>query len=545
MVKRFFNFETKSINAAAFLLFLSGLASRLMGLFRDGLLAGYFGGGRELDIYFAAFRVPDFIYNILIGGGIALVFLPLFAEYYTKDKEKAWKVANLLLNVFLTFLFVLAIITFFLAPILAKLIAPGFNSEELALLTKLMRIMLLSPILFGGANLFSGILQYFNRFLIYSFAPLLYNLGIILSIIFFAPSYGIIGVSWGVIGGAFLYFLIQFIAAKFCGFKWQGIFSLKSKILRKSLYLIIPRIFASAAQQINLIVVTAIASTLGRGSIAVFNFANNLQYIPMGLVATPFALAAFPAFSRLISQKNHTDFSEKLTKTISKILFFVLPLSVMLYLLRAQVVRLVLGSMGEQRFDWIATRLTAASLGAFCFGIFAAALIPLIARAFFALQDTKTPALISVFTVALNIGLCFLFVLLIQKIFWVRQFVVLLFDLEFIKDIAVIGLPLAFSFSAILQLFLLLYFLARKVGDFGLKKIIKSVNRIAFITFISGLNTYFFLQVFANIFNTRTVIGLFLQTIFAGGMGLLIYFFLAWFMNFEEIKELRKNNEKH
>jgi len=265
----------------------------------------------------------------------------------------------------------------------------------------------------------------------------------------------------------------------------------------------------------------------------------------MGLVATPFALAAFPAFSRLISQKNHTDFSEKLTKTISKILFFVLPLSVMLYLLRAQVVRLVLGSMGEQRFDWIATRLTAASLGAFCFGIFAAALIPLIARAFFALQDTKTPALISVFTVALNIGLCFLFVLLIQKIFWVRQFVVLLFDLEFIKDIAVIGLPLAFSFSAILQLFLLLYFLARKVGDFGLKKIIKSVNRIAFITFISGLNTYFFLQVFANIFNTRTVIGLFLQTIFAGGMGLLIYFFLAWFMNFEEIKELRKNNEKH
>ena len=104
MIKRIFHFESKTIDSAALILFLSALSSRILGLVRDGLLAGYFGGGRELDIYFAAFRIPDFLYNIFIGGGVALVFLPLFAQYYVKDREKAWEISNLILNIFLSFL---------------------------------------------------------------------------------------------------------------------------------------------------------------------------------------------------------------------------------------------------------------------------------------------------------------------------------------------------------------------------------------------------------------------------------------------------------
>lgn len=537
MIKRILSFESKTINAAAFLLFLSALGSRILGLLRDGLLAGYFGGGRELDIYFAAFRIPDFIYNIFIGGGVALVFLPLFAQYYTQNRERAWKVANLLLNTFLLFLFICVILSFFLAPYLSKLIAPGFNQTERSILVSLMRILLLSPIFFGGASLFSGIVQYFHRFLVYAIAPLIYNISIILAIVLFAEKFGVFGVSFGVIFGAFLYFLILFITAKICGFKWRGTFNLYAPVLKKTFFLIVPRMIASAAQQINLIVVTAIASTLSKGSIAVFNFANNLQYIPVGLIATPFALAAFPTFSRLISTNNHREFQEKLSSTISKILFFVVPFSVMLFILRAQIVRLVLGSLGTQRFDWMATRLTAASLGAFCFGIFAVSLIPLLARAFFSLQDTKTPAIVSIITVLANILLAFLFVYLIQNMEGVKQALIKIFDLEGINNISVIGLPIAFSLTAVLQAFILIFLLARKIGDFGIKGIIASVKRIAFASLLLGLNTYFFLRVF-EFFNNRTVLGLLAQTIIAGLIGILIYFFLAWFMRFPEIREL-------
>ncbi len=536
MIKRIFHFESKTIDSAALILFLSALSSRILGLVRDGLLAGYFGGGRELDIYFAAFRIPDFLYNIFIGGGVALVFLPLFAQYYVKDREKAWEISNLILNIFLSFLFLCAIVAFILAPYLSKLVAPGFNQAERSLLVCLMRILLLSPIFFGAASLFGSIVQYFNRFLVYSIAPLIYNLSIILSIVFFSERFGVIGVSWGVIIGAFLYFLLQFVAAKTCGFRWRGIFNFRSKVIKKTILLIIPRMVASAAQQINLIVVTAIASTLSKGSIAVFTFANNLQYIPVGLIGTPFALAAFPQFSKLISSNNYHDFKEKLCNTISKILFFVVPFSVMLFVLRAQLVRLALGTLGAQRFDWVATRLTAASLGAFCFGIFAVSLIPLLARAFFSLQDTKTPAIVSVVTVIINISLAFLFIYFIQNISAVREIFVKVFDLEGIKNIDVVGLPMAFSLASIFQAFSLIFLLVKKIGDFGLKKIIGSTKRIAFASFLMGFNTYFFLRVF-EFFNNKTVEGLLAQTVLAAAIGVSIYLFLAWFMKFPELRD--------
>ncbi len=545
MIKRIFHFESRTINSAALILFLSALGSRVLGLLRDGLLAGYFGGGRELDIYFAAFRIPDFLYNIFIGGGVALVFLPLFARHYAQDKEKAWEISNLILNIFLTFLFFCAVLSFLLAPYLSKLVAPGFNQPERSLLISLMRILLLSPIFFGAASLFGSIVQYFNRFLVYAIAPLIYNLSIILSIIFFSKRFGVIGVSWGVIIGAFLYFLLQFVTAKMCGFRWKGIFNFRSQIIKKTILLIIPRMIASAAQQINLIVVTAIASTLSEGSIAVFSFANNLQYIPIGLIGTPFALAAFPTFSKLVSSNNYYDFKEKLRNTISKILFFVVPLSVILFILRAQIVRLVLGTLGAQRFDWVATRLTAASLGAFCFGIFAVSLIPLLARAFFSLQDTKTPAIVSVVTVIINISLAFLFIYFIQNIAVAREMFVKIFDLEGIENIAVVGLPMAFSLAAIFQAFSLIFLLVKKIGDFGLQKIIASIERITFASFLLGLNTYFFLKVF-EFFNNRTVFGLLLQTVLAAIIGMSIYLFLAWFMRFPELRDfLRYKNERN
>src|SRR6056297_3165237 len=277
---KIFNFESNSITSAAGLLAASTVISRLLALVRDGLLAGKFGAGAATDIYFAAFRIPDLVYNFLIAGGLVVAFLPLFSEFYSEDKERAWKFVSNILNIFLVLLVVVCAVLFFLAPLLIDLIAPGFSVAQQAKTVMLTRLMFLSPIFFGLSSIFSGVLHHFKRFLAYALAPVLYNLGIIFGIVALAPRFGIFGVGIGVVSGAFLHWLVQVPAAKHCGFNYKLLLRW-NKSIKKMFKLMIPRSVAMASQQINLIVITAIASTVGEGSVAVFNFANNLRRLPI------------------------------------------------------------------------------------------------------------------------------------------------------------------------------------------------------------------------------------------------------------------------
>ncbi|TFG35467.1 MAG: murein biosynthesis integral membrane protein MurJ [Parcubacteria group bacterium] len=466
MLKRFFNFQTKSITSAAFLVGISTIASGVLGLVRDRLLAGRFGAGEELDVYFAAFRIPDFVYGILITGGIAAVFLPVFSEYFKKSEKEAWEFTNNLLNCFLVLLFALCVVLALFAPLIINLVAPGFSFENKEITVNLVRIMFLSPILFGLSNIFSGILQYFNRFLVYSIAPILYNLGIIVGILFFVPVFGLYGLAYGVILGAVFYWILQIPAARSSGYKYSPTFNFKYPGLIKSFKLMIPRAIGAAAYHINLITVTAIASTLTVGSIAIFNFSNNIQYFPIGLFGTSFAIAAFPALSQSWATRSKEKFLGIFSSTFRQIIFLIIPTSLMLFIFRAQMVRLILGT-GE--FGWLETRLTAASLGIFCIGIFASAFIPFLARVFYSLQDTKTPVFISLFSMALNMGLCFLLTFLLSSANSFHKIVVSALKLQDINNIAVLGLPMALSFSAIFQFAMLLFYLKKKLVDIKIR----------------------------------------------------------------------------
>ena len=272
VLNNIFNFQTKTISRSALVLGISYFLSALLALFRDRLLAGRFGAGPELDVYFAAFRIPDFVYNLLILGGFAAAFLPLFSEYFSRNKEEAWEATNHLLNAFLFFLVAISLVIFIFTPWLVRLLFPGFGPQEQALAIPLVRLLFLSPIIFGISNLLSGILHYFNRFLVFGLTPILYNLGIIFGILFLSPAFGIFGVGMGVVLGAFLHMAIQIPSARNCGFSYKPVFNLRHPALRRIFSLMMPRIFAVAAQQINLIVIVAIASTIAAGSIAIFNF---------------------------------------------------------------------------------------------------------------------------------------------------------------------------------------------------------------------------------------------------------------------------------
>jgi putative peptidoglycan lipid II flippase len=197
MLSRIFHFQTKNITSAALILAGSSLISRILGLLRDRLLAGAFGASPNLDVYFASFRIPDFIYNILIAGGVVVALVPLFSEYFIKDKKEAWDFIDNTLNVFLFFLIFVSLLVGIFAPLIIKIITPGFTQEQISLAVVLTRLLFLSPIFLGLSSIFSGILQYFNRFLAYGLAPVFYNLGIIFGIIFLAPFLGILGLLAG------------------------------------------------------------------------------------------------------------------------------------------------------------------------------------------------------------------------------------------------------------------------------------------------------------------------------------------------------------
>ncbi len=548
MIQKILNHQSKNITFAAGILAFSSLLNGILALFRDRLLASRFGASEQLDIYFASFRIPDLIYGILVAGGIISVFLPVFSQYYLKDEKRGWEFTNIILNCFLILLVFLCSLLVVFTPFLIDFIAPGFGEDAKQEAISLTRIMLLSPFFFVLSSIFSGVLHYFNRFLIYSLAPILYTIGIIIGILFFVPIWGLTGLALGVIFGAFLHLIIQIPSAISVGFRYRPNFNFKFPGLWKTIRLMIPRTIGATANHINLIVITAIASTLIAGSISIFNFADHLQKFAIGLIGISFASATFPVLSKAYTGGQKKEFLSNLFLSIRQILFLIIPASFLILLLRAQLVRLILGT-GE--FGWLDTKLTAASLGIFAFGIFAHCLIPLITKTFFSLQDTKTPVTITVLSIGLNILLSFFFVWLLSFNNIFEQFIRNTFKIQGIKNIQVLGLPLALTFSGIINISFLFWFLIKKIKKINFnilnsleeenKKVFYSLGKILVISSVMIFAGRFVLGISANFVNMKTFIGIAIQTLLAVKISILIYLFLSFIVRLPELSFIKKS----
>ena len=536
MISKLFNFQTRTITSAAGILAAAAFISGLLGLFRDRLLAGSFGGGDELDIYFAAFRIPDFISMVLVMGAISAAIIPIFSEYLVRSREEAWKFFSNLINLFFISLIGISLILIIFVPQILALIAPGFTGAKKESAVLLTRIMFLSPILLGISNIISGILRVFKRFLVTSLAPILYNIGIIFGIIFFVPSMGLKGLAWGVVLGAFFHLLIQIPVLLKLGFRSKKLLDFSEPGFLRAVRLTIPRAIGLAASQINLIVITAIGSTLTTGSIAVFNLANNLQNLPITLIAVSFSTAAFPFLAIYFSKKNKEKLLDEFSAVFRKILFLIIPISLLVFILRVQIIRVIYGT---GKFSWADTQLTAACLGLFSFGIFAYGLSLLVAKTFYAFQNTKIPALITLFTVAINIVFSFLFVWLLKFANPFQRIIIGFLDLEKIKESSVIGLPLALSISGIFQLLLLLVFLYKKIGDFRIREIFKSSIKIIAASILLVTASYFTRQIMANFVDMQTFWGVFLQAAISALVGIFVYVVFVMFFRSPEVKSLK------
>jgi len=539
MVNKILNHKSKTIFSAAFVLAVAALTSRVLGLIRDRLLAGKFGAGDELDIYFTAFRLPDLIYSILIMGAISSAFIPIFAEYFQKNKKEAWHLTSGLFNLIFVILIVLAGAFILLAPWLVSIIAPGFSGAKREMTVLLTRIMFLSPILLGVSSIFGGVLQYFRRFFIHSLAPVVYNVGIIIGILFFVPSMGLVGLAWGVVLGAGLHFLIQIPSVIYSGFPIHLILRTTWRTrrfihpgIKRIVKLMIPRTIGLAGFQINFLIITAIASSLISGSIAIFNLSYNLQYVPIGIVGISFATAAFPRLAEFFAKKDKEKFSKNFSSVFSQILYLVLPATILIFLLRAQIVRIILGT-GE--FSWVDTRLTAAALGVFSISVFAQSLIPLLSRSFYAFHNTKTPVIISLFSIVINIIGSFFFVWVLSNQNWFSQFTSNVLKLEGIRNFSVLGLPMAFVLAGILNFVILLFFFNKKIGYWQPKRILDSIFKIIIACILMAVMVYCLLYLLNLSFNTRTFVGIFIQTTIAAIGGVIIYFITTFFFKSPEI----------
>lgn len=445
MIARLLNFQNKTITSAALLLAGSALASRLLGVFRDRLLAGRFGASEDLDAYLAAFRIPDFLYAFLVIWGLSAVFLPLFSEHMEKNKEEAWRFVNSLLSAYAVLLGVGGLLAFVFMPQLVSLIAPGFEGAQFATAVSLSQLMLLGPLFFAFSAVTAGVLQYFQRFVAYAVAPLLYNLGIIFGIVVLAPFFGILGVALGVVLGASAHFLVQVPSLLSVGFLFRPGFSVFDEKLRRTFLLSLPRTVGGIAHQVNLVAMVAFASLLPLGSITVFSFAENMYHFPIGIIGVPLATAAFPLLSRAAARMDMQGFSFALAATLKKAVFLALPAALLLFLFREPIF-LLLFAVGE--FTKEDAQLASAVFGVFTLGILFQALIPLLVRAFFALQNTLLPTIAGVLSVFLNIALAYVFLRLGWGIF---------------------ALPWALVLSGAFQCLLLAFLLAGLV--FGKKKI--------------------------------------------------------------------------
>lgn len=535
MIGRILNSEFRFVTSAALTIGFFSFVSKLLGVVRNRIFAGEFGAGDTMDMYFAAFLIPDFLYNLFIVGMLSSVFIPVFTDMRERSQEEAWRLTNVVLTTFVAALALCALAAVVCAPVLVKLVAPGFDSAKQEGAAALMRVMFLSPILLGISNVVGSVLQAHKMFFSFALAPVMYNIGIIIGAIFLIKPLGVVGLAWGVVLGALLHLVVQLPPAFRIGFSFKPVWNTAHAGLRRVISLSLPRVVGLAAAQVNFVVITAIASTVAAGSIAVFNFANDLQFVPIGIVAFSFVSAVFPFLATSHAKGDTKAFLSRFYSTVNQILFLVIPISIFFILERAQIVRVILG-YGE--FSWEDTRLTAATFGAFALSVFAQSLIPLFSRAFYALEDTKTPVVVNVCFVAVNIALSFLFLSLMRAGGDFAHGVVALFKVADVGGAAVLALPLAFSVSAVLNLMALWVAFSRKIESFDGTAIISSLWKINIAALAMAIAVYMTLRIVAPLVDMDTFAGIFIQGVIAFFVGFVVYCAAAFALRVPELFSL-------
>lgn len=537
MVSKFLKFLNKditSMNQAALVLAIFSVLSQVIGLFRDRFLASVVGPSSSLDVYYAAFRVPDFLYNALASLFSVTVLIPFITSHIKKgDQKETDRFSNSLFSAYFIGMISISTVVFVLMPFLSHLISPGFSIAQHKELVLFTRIMLLSPILFGLSSLFSAFTQVRQKFLSFAIAPLLYNSGIVLGIIFLYPKLGILGIIFGVIFGASLHVLIQVPSLLSVSSFPRFTRNINWKMIRDVVKQSLPRTLGLSVTNLIFLAMSAIASLLVAGSISVFQLSYNIQTTPLMIVGISYAVAAFPTLTRLFAEEKREEFLFLVHRATRNILFFAIPCTLFFIVLRAQIVRVLLGG---GVFSWNDTRLVAGALALFSISIAAQSMVLLLVRGFYAQGNTKTPVKINIVGLFVTVFSTSALLALFKFSPFFQEFIVTILRVDGVKGVSVLLLPLGFSIGQITNAILLWRYFHKSYSDIKRKHDIKkTLLHTISASIIAATGIYLLLSVISVGVDQARFLGVFIQGLIAGLFGILIYSMILIALKNEDI----------
>lgn len=504
--------QKRVARAAGIVMFLIFL-SRVLGFVRERAIATVFGRTAETDVFFAAFAIPDLMYQLLVGGVISSAFIPVFTQYLASDKEdEAWYVASSFMNLTMILLFVLTVLGIIFAPLLAPLVGVGFEGAERELLVSLMRITFPAVFFTALSGLEMGVLNSYQRFTLPALAPLLYNTAQILGAYILGPIFGIVGMAYGTIVGSFGSFAVQMpLVFKKAKTRFRRVIDFKHPGIRKMFRLMIPAIIGLSIVQINMIVGQNLASLLEEGTIVALRLANRLINFPLGVFAMGLSTAIFPTLSSHVARNEMNEFRQTFSFGLRVIFYITLPAAVGLAVLRVPIVRLLFET-GE--FTSHDTQVTAYALLFYAAGLFAQSGLQILTRAFYSLQDTITPVKIGLVTVGLNLVFSLMF------IYW--------------TNLGVGGLALAFSLTSLIQMVIAIFVLRRKLGGIDGRRIFNTIGRALLASIVMGISAYYATNLAGVFVDITTVTGRLIETFSGIAVGVVVYIVASFVFQMEE-----------
>lgn len=537
MVKRVFQMvykEVRGLHQAAYVLGLFAFGSQLLALVRDRLLANQFGAGTELDIYYAAFRIPDLLYVLFASTLSVYVLIPFVASRIKgDDATQARELLSWIFSGFLMVYTLLALVVWICAPLFLPFMFPGLT-PHMDELVSVMRILLLQPLFLGISSLFGVVTQLGHRFVLYALSPLVYNIGIIIGIAFFYPVFGMNGLALGVVLGAFGHMAVQVPLVTRSSLSMQFTTKVSWSMLREVLRVSIPRALTLAMQQIVLLVLVSMASIMTVGSVAVFQFAYNLQSVPLAIIGASYSIAAFPFLADLFAQQKMDAFRVHIVTVLRHVIFWSVPAIGLLIVLRAHVVRVVLGSGA---FNWTDTRLTSAVLALLVVSLLAQAVNLLIVRAFYAGGHTRTPFVVtlvgSIFTIFVTACLYFMY----TKNTVFGDVLQRMMRIEDVPGAEVVILGLGYSVAICIQTGVLLY-LAVSRFEIPMGWFASNLGRAIGATSVGALCAYATLNFFVGGINETSFLGILIQGTLGGVVGIFGIILTYHVLHSQELKEI-------
>ncbi len=505
----------RSLARAGLLVTGAFFAARVLGWIRLLVISTTFGASADLDAFFAAFRIPDLIFQLVAAGALGTALIPVIAGLFASDENaRAWRVTSTVANLMLAALAVLSVVVFVFAPWIIPAITPGFDPAQMDLTVTLSRIMLLSPILLALGSVANSVLNARHHFLAPAIAPIAYNLAIIAAALFLAPLIGVTGLAIGVVIGSVLLLAIQVPPLFRGGFRYVPRVDLRDAAARQTLLLMGPRAVGLGVGQLSLVISTALASLLVTGSITAYNIAFTVLQIPIGIIGVPLGIVALPAMATELARGSVKRYTDLLVKSLRLILFVMLPMTAFGIVLRRQVITLL---FDYGQFDAQAVDLTSDASPRRKKKSASESLLVILARAFYAGRDTRTPVIAAIIAVVVNVTIA----------------------IVTIGPLGLPGLALGLAVGSWIETVILVAILRLRVAGFSVSELIDAGIRSGIAALVGGIVTFFVAR------GVETALGptlskpeLAIQVVLAGGLGTLAVVGVAVVLRIPELPSI-------